>query len=199
MIGCLRSWVSPLIWGITAVMIGAVMWFSSEYTEALWAPGHLSRHHTDVGSCLSCHQPFQGPIPQKCHACHSQESFAKHAEPDVSNFHADIIASTQPCLTCHIEHRGVLASITTGAVHNPHGEFIFRATGATSCSDCHLWESEVEGRKMTLLSNARVSHILEEGEGAHRPGYFSKCLHCHRGGQLDIDDNEHGDDEAVEG
>jgi hypothetical protein len=47
---------------------------------------------------------------------------------------------------------------------------------------------------MILLSNSRVSHIIEEGEGAHRFGHFARCLNCHRGGQLDIDDEEHGDD-----
>ena len=53
----------------------------------------------------------------------------------------------------------------------------------------------VDGEKMMiLLSNSRVSHIIEEGEGAHRIGHFAKCLNCHRGGQLDIDDDEHGDD-----
>jgi hypothetical protein len=87
-----------------------------------------------------------------------------------------------------------LALITTGALTNPHGEFIFRATGATSCSDCHMLKS-VDGEKMMiLLSNSRVSHIIEEGEGAHRFGHFARCLNCHRGGQLDIDDEEHGDD-----
>ena len=193
MIGCLRSWVAPLIWGITAVMIGVVMWFSPVYTEALWAPGHLSRYHTDAGSCLSCHQPFQGPLPQKCLSCHSKENFAKRAEPEVARLHVDMLDKGQPCLTCHVEHRGVLASITTGALNNPHGEIIFRAAGATSCSDCHLVESGVEGKKMALFSNERVTYILEEGEGAHCLGHFAKCLSCHRGGQLDIED-EHEDD-----
>ncbi len=189
MIGCLRSWVAPLVWGITAVIIGVVMWFSPDYTEALWAPGHLSRYHTDVKSCLSCHQPFQGPIPQKCLSCHSKEIFATRAEPAVARFHADIIAKAQPCWTCHVEHQGVLASITTRALRNPHGEIIFRATGATSCSNCHLLESGEEGNKMTVLSNARVSHIIEEGEGAHRLGHFANCLKCHHGGLLDVEDD----------
>jgi hypothetical protein len=52
-----------------------------------------------------------------------------------------------------------------------------------------------EGKKrMILLTNSRVNHIIEEGEGAHRIGHFAKCLNCHRGGQLDIDDNEHEED-----
>jgi len=192
--GCLRSWVAPLIWGLTALMIGVVMWLSPQYTEALWAPGHLSKSHTDVTSCRSCHEPFRGPTPQKCLACHSRANFAARSEPAVTGFHADIIRKEQPCLTCHVEHRGVLAAITTGSLNNPHGEFIFRVTGATSCSDCHMMESSEGKKRVILLSNSRVNHIIEEGEGAHRIGHFAKCLNCHLGGQLDIDDEEHGGD-----
>jgi len=192
---CLRSWVAPLIWGLTALMIGVVMWLSPQYTEALWAPGHLSRSHTDVTSCGSCHEPFRGPTPQKCLSCHSSQNFAAQSEPDVTRFHADIIQKAQPCLMCHVEHQGVLAAITIGALNNPHGEFIFRATGATSCSDCHMMESGEGKKRMILLSNSRVNHIIEEGEGAHRVGHFVKCLNCHRGGQLDVEDENDDDDD----
>ena len=169
------------------------MWLSPQYTEALWAPGHLSRYHTDVPSCGSCHEPFQGPTPQKCLSCHSSADFAARSEPGVTRFHAGIIQKGRPCLTCHVEHRGVMAAITTGALNNPHGEFIFRVTSATSCSDCHMLTLVDGEKRMILLSNSRVSHIIEEGEGAHRLGHFARCLNCHRGGQLDIDDNEYGD------
>ncbi|MDH5428927.1 MAG: hypothetical protein OEZ57_05745 [Nitrospirota bacterium] len=197
MLGCIRSWVAPLIWGLTALMIGVVMWFSPHYTEALWAPGHLSRAHTDVTSCRSCHEPFQGPVSPKCLSCHSSQKFIARSGPDVARFHAAIIQQAQPCLTCHVEHRGVLAGITIGVLENPHGEFIFRATGATSCSDCHVMEPGEGNKRMSLRSNARVSHIIEEGDGAHRIGHFAKCLNCHRGGQLDVEDQHdegHGDD-----
>jgi hypothetical protein len=194
---CLRSWVAPLIWGLTALMIGVVLWLSPQYTEALWAPGHLSRFHADVTSCGSCHEPFRGPTSQKCLGCHSIQKFAARSEPDVTRFHTDIIQKAQPCLTCHVEHQGVLAAITIGALNNPHGEFIFRVTGATSCSDCHMVESGEGKKRMILLSNLRVKHIIEEGEGAHRIGHFAKCLNCHRGGQLDVEDerdDDHDDD-----
>jgi len=196
--GCVRSWVAPLICGLTALMLGVLAWLSPQYTEALWAPGDLSRSHTDVTSCGSCHEPFRGPTPQKCQACHSSKKFAARSEPDVTRFHADIIQKAQPCLACHVEHRGALASITTGALNNPHGEFIFRATGATSCSDCHMMESGEGKKKMILRSNSLVNHIIEEGEGAHRIGHFAKCLNCHRGGQLDVEEDSgdgHDDDD----
>ena len=194
---CIRSWVAPLVWGLTGLLIGAVVWLSPQYTEALWAPGDLSRSHTDVTPCRSCHEPFRGPTPQKCLSCHSSEKFAVRSEPDVTRFHVDIIQKAQTCLKCHVEHRGVLASITTGALNNPHGEFIFRATGATSCSDCHMMEPGEGKKSMILRSNSLVNHIIEEGEGAHRIGHFSKCLNCHRGGQLKVEDDnadDHDDD-----
>ena len=93
---------------------------------------------------------------------HSKENLAKHAKPDVARFHADIIDNARPCLTCHVEHRGVLAPITTGFLGNPHGEFIFRVTRATSCSDCHVAGSGKGKSKIKLLSNSLVSHIIEE-------------------------------------
>lgn len=195
---CLRSWVAPLIWGLTGLLIGAVVWLSPQYTEALWAPGHLSRYHTDVTSCGSCHEPFRGPTPQKCLSCHSSQKFAARSEPDVARFHADIIQKDQPCLNCHVEHRGVLAAITIGVLNNPHGEFIFRATGATACSDCHMMESATGKKRMILLSNSRVRHVIEEGEGAHRLGHFAKCLNCHRGGQLDVEGDKNNDDDEHE-
>ena len=180
MIGCRRSWVAPLIWSATALVIGAVAWLSPHYTEALWSPGHLSRFHAGVPSCGSCHEPFQGPIPQKCLSCHSKESFVKGDEPDIARFHSDIIDKAKPCLPCHVEHRGTFASITMGTLNNPHGEFIFRATGTTSCSDCHLLATGDDGMKMPLLSHSGVRNIIKEGEGAHRMGHFAKCLNCHR-------------------
>ena len=169
--------------------MGGVAWLSPHYTEALWAPGHLSRSHTDVTSCGSCHEPFRGPTSQKCLSCHSSQKIAMRSEPDVARFHAEIIQKAQPCLMCHVEHRGVLASITTGMFNNPHGEFIFRASGATACSDCHMMEATMGKKGMILLSNSRVRHVIDEGEGAHRLGHFAKCLNCHRGGQLDVEDD----------
>ena len=47
---------------------------------------------------------------------------------------------------------------------------------------------------MILLSNSRVSQIIEEGEGAHSIGHFAKCLNYHRDEQSDINDEEYGDD-----
>ncbi len=190
MIGCRRPWVAPLIWTLTALIMGFLVWASPHYTEALWAPGDLSRFHTDIATCVSCHEPLRGATPQKCLACHTMERFNTRSQPDVGQLHQEVIQASRNCQDCHTEHRGLLTAITISRLGNPHGELIFRATGATSCSDCHMMNSVVGEKGGTLLRNALVEHLFQEGEGAHRPGHFAKCLKCHRGGQLEIEGEE---------
>ncbi len=193
--GCRRPWVAPFIWGLTGLVIGALAWASPIYTEALWAPGDLSRHHTDIVRCLSCHEPFRGATPKKCLVCHTLETFQSRSEGDVRQWHQNAIQTDQTCLVCHTEHRGVLTAITIGRVENPHGELIFRATGATSCSDCHVIKAGAGKQDGTLLRNSYVERLIRKGEGAHQPGHFAKCLKCHRGGQLEIDDEDKDDED----
>ena len=192
--GCRRPWVAPFIWALTGLIIVGLAWASPFYTEALWAPGDLSRHHTDVVRCRSCHEPFRGATPKKCLACHTLEVFQSRSEPDVRQLHHDAIRSSQACLVCHTEHRGVLTAITIGRV-NPHGELIFRATGAKSCSDCHVIKAGTEKQGGTLLHNSYVEQLIRKGEGAHRLGHFAKCLKCHRGGQLGVDEEDKDDED----
>lgn len=194
--GCRRPWVASFIWALTGLVIGALAWASPIYTEALWAPGDLSRHHTDIVRCLSCHEPFRGATPQKCLACHTLEVFQSRSEPDVRQLHQEAIQSGQACLVCHTEHRGVLTAITFGRVENPHGELIFWATGATSCSDCHVIKAGAGKQDGTLLlHNSYVERLIRKGEGAHQLGHFAKCLKCHRGGQLEVDDEDKDDED----
>lgn len=188
--GCRRPWVSPLIWALTVLVLGLLAWASPHYTEDLWAPGDLSRYHTDIARCGSCHEPFRGATPQQCLVCHTMEKFIVRSEPDVRHLHENVIQTGQGCLACHTEHRGVLTAITIGRVENPHGELIFRATGATSCSDCHMMASVAGEQGNSLLHNAYVERLIQRGEGAHRPGHFAKCLKCHRGGQVDVEGEE---------
>lgn len=175
----------------TVVLLAWLGWGSIRHPEALWAPGDLSRYHADVARCVDCHEPFQGPSPAKCLACHSEKRFASRSKPAVRDFHREVIAQQKTCLVCHTEHRGALAQITTNAMFNPHGEFIFRATGTSSCSACHEFGSDVAARP-TLLDNEIVRHLFEEGEGAHHRGRMANCLQCHVAGQMEIEDNEQG-------
>ncbi|MBA3965228.1 MAG: hypothetical protein H0X47_05550 [Nitrospirales bacterium] len=193
--GCRRQWVGPLIWALTGLVIGALAWASPLYTEALWAPGDLSRYHTDIGRRVSCHEPFSGATTQKCLVCHTLETFQSRSDPDVRQLHQDAIQTGQSCLACHTEHRGGVTAITIGRVENPHGELIFRATGATSCSDCHVIKAGAGKQVGALQRSAYVERLIQKGEGAHRLGHFAKCLKCHRGGQLDVEEEDEDEDE----
>ena len=192
---CLRPWVSPLVLILTLLLLGYIVWGTVNTPETLWAPGHLSRHHTDIAQCERCHQPFKGTPNPKCLSCHTAEAFQARARAAVSHFHQEFIKSKQSCLECHTEHRGALASITTRGMRNPHGEFIFRATSTSSCSDCHAMDTGNIKTKPVPLQNERVKDLIEEGEGAHQPGRFAQCLRCHLGGQLDIDDEDDNEDD----
>lgn len=178
---------------ITALLLGWLVWGTFNYPEALWAPGNLSRFHADIADCKDCHQPFRGTEAGKCIACHTKNSFAIRSKPTVSESHQKLIAEGKPCTDCHTEHRGELAQITIGALVNPHGEFVFRATGTHSCSACHDFSTGLESHA-TLLDNAIVRHLMEEGKGAHRPGKMTHCLACHTGGRLEVEEEGDEDD-----
>lgn len=183
----LPSSVVPAVAAATLVLFIWVGWASMRDPESLWAPGDLSRYHADVAKCMSCHEPFRGVSATQCLRCHSEEKFAGSKRADVGQFHLDLLRKNRLCLDCHTEHRGALAQITIGLMGNPHGHFIFLATGTHSCTECHAFGSTAGGPPR-LLSNAVVEDLLEEGEGAHRLGKFAQCLRCHVGGELDIDD-----------
>lgn len=180
------------------ILIGLAVWIvwgSAHYPAALWSPGDLSRHHADVADCGDCHQPFHGATVERCGACHDAEYFARHATPAVAEFHQTARSAGNTCTTCHIEHRGALAQITHGALHNPHGEFVFRATGTASCSACHDFTGGF-ARPPQLLDNYTVRRLFDQGEGAHRAGHLTQCLRCHRGGRLEAaEGNDYHDDE----
>ena len=162
-----------------------VTWGSLNIPETLWAPGDLSSYHADISACSECHEPFRGATAKKCAGCHTVKEFSKRSTPSVGEFHRKTLQNKSTCNTCHTEHRGALAQITVGALSNPHGEFVFRATGTRSCNACHHFYPGFDGQ-VQLLDNLIVRYLMAEGEGAHRPGKMKDCLICHKGGKLDI-------------
>jgi len=179
----------PLPAGTTTFVVSAVIvlfawviWGSLKYPETLWAPGDLSRFHSDITACSDCHHPFHGPTSDKCINCHNENYFAARSKSQVSEFHQQSIRKRTPCSNCHTEHRGALAQITIGALFNPHGEFVFLATGTKSCSACHDFSDGFQSRPK-LLDNGIVRHLMAEGNGAHKTGRMIHCLTCHAGGR----------------
>ncbi len=108
--------VVPIVAVATVVVLAWVGWESVISPEAFWAPGDLSQYHANVERCVFCHEPFQGPSPVKCQACHYAEDFVARFEPTVRDHHLDVIDQRKTCMACHTEHRGALAEITTGVL-----------------------------------------------------------------------------------
>jgi hypothetical protein len=161
----------PLPLGTTSFVVTSIIlmlilaaWGTYKHPEALWAPGNLSRYHSDITACSDCHQAFRGAQADKCITCHDEKKFSALSKPKVTEFHQRAILEKKSCIDCHTEHRGELAQITVGALFNPHGEFVFRVTGTHSCSACHDNSGNSES-KMQLLNNAVVSHLMEKGNG----------------------------------
>ena len=73
-----------------------------------------------------------------------------------------------------------------GGLLNPHSDLIFRATGTTSCLDCHS-----VGRDGNLTAhvqnNAKVQELKAKAKGIHGPGRFADCLRCHAGGYKGVE------------
>lgn len=169
---------------VALTMLALVIWIawgSVRSPAAFWAPGDLSRYHADLGRCMQCHEPFRGPSPARCTGCHTEGYFETRATPSLAAWHRPLVVQHQACTGCHTEHRGMLAQITEQARSNPHGEFVFRATGATSCTVCHEFGERV-ATKPTLRDEPIVRRLYEEGRGAHRRGSMAECLACHGAG-----------------
>ncbi len=172
--------VVPAVVIATMVLVVWLGWGSIQDPETFWAPGNLSRYHVDVAHCTSCHEPFRGPVTGKCISCHSLASFGERSTSSPVAFHLEIVRQQQTCLGCHTEHRGALAQITSNAMANPHGGVVFVATGASSCTACHLFRP-IFGVRPTVADNDTVRRLMAKGAGAHRPGQMANCLQCHAG------------------
>ncbi|MEQ1803118.1 MAG: cytochrome c3 family protein [Gammaproteobacteria bacterium] len=178
--------------GVAVVLLMLVAWGSWRAPAVMWAPGDISRVHADVERCRDCHEAFVGITAGSCLHCHTAGEFDRHAALGIADLHRPFLDGSRDCMDCHTEHRGALAAITVGGWANPHGEFVFRATGADSCGDCHDG-ARLESSPPALLDNNLVRNLYREGEGAHRRGRTADCLRCHRGGRMEPD--EVGDDD----
>ncbi|HJR76909.1 MAG TPA: hypothetical protein VJ805_08040 [Nitrospiraceae bacterium] len=171
----------PVVVTATFVIVIWIGWGSWRYPVALWAPGALSRYHADIVSCMQCHEPFHGPSQTRCMTCHSGPYFEKRSTSATAKLHRDMVVQQTACSACHTEHRGALAQITDPARVNPHGEFIFLATRANSCSACHEFAARV-AEPPRLKTNSLVDALRAAGGSAHVPGKMALCLTCHAKG-----------------
>ncbi len=79
-----------------------------------------------------------------------------------------------------------MAADNAGTMPNPHSDLIFRATGATTCLDCH--RAGKEGViSPQVQDNQLVQDLKAKAKGIHGPGRFADCLRCHAGGNKGVE------------
>lgn len=171
----------PVVALATLLLVMWIGWGTVRSPATFWAPGDLSRYHVDQGGCMQCHEPFRGPSSARCTGCHTEGSFEARATSAVAGWHRPLTVQQQACTGCHTEHRGMLAQITEPARNNPHGAFVFRATGTNSCTACHAFGGRVATRP-TLRQEPIVRRLYEKGRGAHQAGRIAECGRCHSEG-----------------
>lgn len=132
------------------------------------SPGPLSHGHAELDTaegCKTCHKPGVGVLASLCLGCHTHRDLAK-AIAAGEGLHADF---KQSCLTCHTEHKGATAVISSWASlggqehfdHKKAGFALDAKHGHVACSACHL----------KRLRSGRTSYT----------GLSPKCASCHGG------------------
>ncbi len=119
-----------------------------------YQPGALMSAHANLdGQCASCHQPWHGPLNQRCVACHGDIADVNpHGGYDVTS-DSGLIAGHKLkvdkyndliCLSCHTEHRGRVVDLNTTATFN--------------CTWCHKHPSiEAVQEHRPLFMNRRTT------------------------------------------
>ncbi len=140
--------------------------------------------HADL-KCSECHAPFWGDerSSDRCLACHTEIGPEFDQPATLHGSFDDPLA----CRSCHPEHRGLAASLTTYQPENyPHAEFGFfliahlvhRDGSAFECQGCHVDTlrsfsiSTCADCHMELEPDATAQHVFDFG---------LECLHCHDG------------------
>jgi thioredoxin reductase (NADPH) len=178
--------LAPLAWAIvsaaTALLVLA--------PRSSYQPGALLNAHQQLStSCKACHRPWQGPSNAGCVNCHGDlNENNPHNGFDVTLEDVGLIPGRNlrvspshnlECLSCHTEHRGAAANVSTGS--------------AFACTWCHKHPaiagvSEHQVRVMRRqffvrhLFKKRFNHYEHELLiGSHYPPVAgsSSCTFCH--------------------
>lgn len=141
--------------------------------EAL-LPGMLISAHAeepDAKQCTSCHNYLNSPPSDKCLKCH-QEILA--VINNNQGYHGSL---TGQCRTCHTEHKGLLADITSLDVKGfNHESARFSLEGKhrdLECRSCHKQQNKNNERTRTKFIGLP----------------FETCTECHRNPHPDSKDN----------
>ena len=149
------------------------------------SPGQLTRSHAEFETqCDECHSGSAAVSQAKCLGCHDKQK-AKIAKK--KGLHSRGSYASQPCVRCHLEHRGrghdVMGWQAVGGTKSfDHTQTDFALHGkhkVSKCNDCHKRRNKA-GVRLYLgeSSTCQRCHQKEQPHDLDR-GAKSRCSSCH--------------------
>lgn len=201
-LGCLTPF--GIVTGVLALAtVGIIIFFTG---GTMFSPGKLSaqsRKSTPLGGVAS-----HAAIGGNCEACHAAPTGTKTMDTLCLDCHTDIqtertnpsslhgaLQDVQSCRSCHTEHKGENASLTSASLNNfPHSTVGFAldahvktAAGQPfTCADCHtaLNQKPLLAGAYRFDANYCVDcHINYQADfvATHTTDFGTKCMDCHDG------------------
>ncbi len=208
----LRKWISRLatplgagasVLMITAMMVGVYIVYahanvgplSAVHTTGTMLGGYNS--HADFQQeCTHCHGPIHCIIDNRCQSCHVDVA---EQRAQAIGLHG-LLPVTSECQSCHTEHQGPDAQITTFAFNNVDHALLSGFSLAEhktdyfgqplTCESCH--QLGQYGPENLDCATCHINHAPET-MAEHQAQYGPDCLVCHQGqGSLaNFDHNQH--------
>ncbi len=136
--------------------------------------GDVTSHAAIGGNCSACHAPpwSRDNMASRCLNCHTDV----RDEIDTEQALHGRLSNGNQCRTCHSEHNGVHADLTTFARFD-HDCTRFKLTGkhtAAECQSCHR-----DNQYMDTPSDCVGCHAEPPVPDVHKKRYGSNCSQCH--------------------
>ena len=195
-----KTLILLLFVGVVIALISHYMHSPEAIADIGWeqtvVPGKLSAAHAFLeDDCEACHTPIQGIERDNCVMCHANDSHITQRQPTA--FHVDI----GECTTCHIEHRGLDAKISTmdhraltnigldmlGQFEGPNHEgviakgFMEEMLAAGRMPGPLFVHPDVSGEEALL--NCSTCH---QNDDRHFTLFGQDCVQCHRTDQWSL-------------
>ena len=165
-----------LILALLALLVWAPA-HAANLAERATSPGALSGAHNALeGRCTACHVPLhRAAEDRQCGTCHRGVA---HDIASRTRWHGLIPAArSQPCRTCHTEHRGAQTALVLFDRHDfvHDRDSAYRLTGGHArvrCAACHAGMDHFrEAPQACAACHARAD--------VHRGGLGPQCAACH--------------------
>jgi hypothetical protein len=126
---------------LIAANLCALILLAFAYPHLMVSAGVLLRGHERLAtSCFECHAAGRGADPARCIRCHSVDRIGVQSttgavvpnDPSKRPFHSDL--TTQDCMKCHSDHRGVQGGANS-RLRFEHA--MLRPDVRERCESCH--------------------------------------------------------------